>query len=93
MAETADPSPGYVEHPAIEPEALEDRRYQSQLADAACDSHTLVCLPTGLGKTAVSLQVTARRLHEVGGKSLLLAPTKPLVEQHATFYREALAIP
>jgi Fanconi anemia group M protein len=41
----------------------------------------------------VSLLVTARRLHEAGGKSLLLAPTKPLVTQHADFYREALDIP
>ena len=94
MAEAAEPNaPGYVEHPAIEPETLEDRRYQSQLADDASSVHSLVCLPTGLGKTAVSLRITARRLHEVGGKSLLLAPTKPLVEQHAEFYRDALRVP
>ncbi|MFW5911743.1 MAG: DEAD/DEAH box helicase, partial [Halolamina sp.] len=37
--------------------------------------------------------VTAERLNEVGGKALMLAPTKPLVQQHAEFYREALQIP
>jgi len=41
----------------------------------------------------VSLFVTAERLHEVGGTALLLAPTKPLVTQHADSYREALSIP
>ena len=72
---------------------LQRRRYQLRLADAAADEQTLVCLPTGLGKTTVSLLVTAERLHEAGGKALFLAPTKPLVQQHAEFYREALSIP
>ena len=72
---------------------LQRRRYQLQLADAAADEHTLVCLPTGLGKTTVSLLVTAERLHEAGGKALFLAPTKPLVQQHVDFYREALSVP
>ncbi len=80
-------------HPLVVDGFLERRRYQLQLADAAGEAHTLVCLPTGLGKTTVSLLVTARRLHEAGGTALLLAPTKPLVQQHAEFYREALSIP
>jgi ERCC4-related helicase/ERCC4-type nuclease len=79
--------------PLVTQGLLERREYQLELAEAALDRHTLVCLPTGLGKTAVSLLVTARRLSEAGGKSLLLAPTKPLVSQHAAFYREALSIP
>ncbi len=83
----------HVEHPLVEPGVLENRRYQLRLADTAREDHTLVCLPTGLGKTTVSLLVTADRLHDVGGRALLLAPTKPLVEQHAAFYREALSIP
>lgn len=81
-----------IEHPLLEPGFLQRRRYQLQLADAARGSHTLVCLPTGLGKTTVSLLVTAERLHETGGTALFLAPTKPLVQQHADFYREALSI-
>ncbi|WIV65654.1 DEAD/DEAH box helicase [Natrialbaceae archaeon AArc-T1-2] len=82
-----------IDHPLLESGILERRLYQLQLAGTAATDHTLVCLPTGLGKTTVSLLVTARRLEEVGGKSLMLAPTKPLVSQHAEFYREALAIP
>ena len=82
-----------LDRPLVTPGLLENRVYQTQLADAARQQHSLVCLPTGLGKTTVSLLVTAARLHEVGGKSLMLAPTKPLVSQHADFYREALEIP
>ncbi|WP_336362440.1 DEAD/DEAH box helicase [Halalkalicoccus salilacus] len=83
----------HVDHPLLEPRFIERRLYQLQLAGSAKDAHTLVCLPTGLGKTTVSLLVTAQRLDALGGKSLFLAPTKPLVEQHAEFYREALSIP
>ena len=92
MAVTDEEIPS-IEHPLLEPDFLERRLYQLQLAGTAADDHTLVCLPTGLGKTTVSLLVTARRLDEVGGKSLMLAPTKPLVSQHADFYREALRVP
>jgi Fanconi anemia group M protein len=89
---TAPEDPEYVEGPLLSDRCIEKRRYQLRLADTATGDHTLVCLPTGLGKTAVSLLVTADRLAEHGGKSLLLAPTKPLVQQHATFYREALDV-
>jgi Fanconi anemia group M protein len=93
-----------VDHRLIEAGVLEDRAYQTALVGAAEAEHTLVCLPTGLGKTTVSLRVTARRLADAGvdpadvaaapdAKALLLAPTKPLVEQHAAFYREALSVP
>ncbi|WP_254279556.1 DEAD/DEAH box helicase [Haloarcula marina] len=88
-AEGGDP----LAHPLLVDGFLENRRYQVELADIAEGGHTLVCLPTGLGKTTVSLLVTARRLHDAGGKSLMLAPTKPLVQQHAEFYREALTVP
>ncbi|MCL7416757.1 MAG: DEAD/DEAH box helicase, partial [Halalkalicoccus sp.] len=82
-----------VDHPFLTPGFIERRLYQIQLAGKAKAAHTLVCLPTGLGKTTVSLLVTAERFNDLGGKSLFLAPTKPLVEQHAEFYRDALEIP
>ena len=94
MAATdADGGTDYLDGPLLTPGFLEDRSYQTRLAETAGQGHTLVCLPTGLGKTTVSLLVTARRLAEHGGKALMLAPTKPLVEQHAAFYREALEVP
>jgi len=82
-----------IDRPLLVDDFLQERRYQLRLAASAAEDHTLVCLPTGLGKTTVSLLVTAERLHDVGGKALFLAPTKPLVQQHADFYREALSIP
>ena len=88
-----DEEPSYVERPLLNPGVIERREYQLELAEVGTTDHTLVCLPTGLGKTTVSLLVTASRLAEVGGTSLLLAPTKPLVSQHADFYRTALSIP
>ncbi len=82
-----------VDHPLIEPGVLDDRPYQRELVETARSAHTLVSLPTGLGKTAVSLRVTAHRLQDhPDGTAILLAPTKPLVEQHAGTYRDALAI-
>jgi len=89
---TASGETEYIEGPLLVDGLLERRSYQLSLAETAAADHTLVCLPTGLGKTAVSLLVTAERLAERGGTSLLLAPTKPLVQQHAAFYREALSV-
>ncbi len=83
----------YVEHPLVTAGTIERRDYQLQLVESARGNHTLVTLPTGLGKTSVTLLVTAHRLEEFGGKSLLLAPTKPLVQQHADFYRRLLTVP
>jgi len=90
---STDEKTAYVDHPLLNPDFIERRLYQIQLAGAAMSDDTLVSLPTGLGKTTVSLLVTAERLDDVGGKSLFLAPTKPLVTQHAEFYREALTLP
>ena len=72
MAAT-DADDGYLDGPLLTPGVLEARRYQTELAAAAREDHTLVCLPTGLGKTTVSLLVTAHRLAEHGGKALMLA--------------------
>lgn len=91
-ADETDESP-YVNGRYLETDVVEDRKYQSILVENALQESTLVALPTGTGKTPVALRIAARRLNNPGGKVLLLAPTQPLVEQHATFFREALAIP
>lgn len=88
-----DTSGEYISHPFLVDGLIESRDYQSELVANSRSQNTLITLPTGLGKTSVSLLLTAERLYEHRGKSLLLAPTKPLVEQHAEFYREALDIP
>lgn len=45
--------------------------------------NTLVVLPTGLGKTAIAMMLIAHRLSQYKeSKCLVLAPTRPLVDQH-----------
>jgi Fanconi anemia group M protein len=73
------------------PLGIEIREYQSTIAKSALESNTLVVLPTGLGKTAVALLVAVERLSMFpDGKALVLAPTRPLVLQHARFFKEHL---
>jgi len=78
----------HVSHELLEDEAVEKRLYQLNIASTALEQSTLVILPTGLGKTVVALLVTASRMTRAGGPVLMVAPTKPLVEQHARFFSE-----
>lgn len=84
--------PEYISHPLIKEKTIERRSYQVSIAATALMHNTLVILPTGLGKTVVAAFVIASRLHNTDGKILFLAPTKPLVEQHAEFLRRVLNI-
>lgn len=81
----------YINHPILKPDTVEQRLYQLSLAGEALKKSTLVVLPTGLGKTVVALLVMVARLPK--GKVMILSPTKPLVEQHAAFFRNTLNIP
>jgi len=80
----------FLEHELIKPSTVEQRDYQTNVAAAAAKESTLLVLPTGMGKTVVALIVIADTLLKCKGKVLFLAPTKPLVQQHATFLREHL---
>ncbi|NYT02926.1 MAG: DEAD/DEAH box helicase [Methanosarcinales archaeon] len=81
----------YLEHPLLKPESVERRLFQMDLAARALRRSSLVVLPTGLGKTVVALMVLLARLGR--GKVLFLAPTRPLVEQHANFLKNVLLDP
>src|SRR5439155_1476824 len=72
--------------------AVEERAYQVNIARACLERSTLVVLPTGMGKTVIASMVIAEVLRRKGGKVLLLAPTKPLVEQHAASLRNLLVV-
>jgi len=80
----------FLEHELIKPSSVEQRDYQTNIAATAVKESTLVVLPTGLGKTVVALIVIAETLVKRPGKVLFMAPTKPLVQQHAGFLREHL---
>ncbi len=85
--------PACMKHPLIKPDTVEQRLYQLNLAGKALEGSSLVVLPTGLGKTIIALFVIASRLQRFGGKVLILSPTKPLVEQHAAFFKKVMTLP
>jgi Fanconi anemia group M protein len=69
------------------------RLYQQTILGTAATHNTLVVLPTGLGKTGIALLLSAQRLLQYpNSKILMLAPTKPLCDQHAETFRKHLDI-
>ena len=80
----------YVEMEHVSRNIVEKRSYQTSLAEQAMSENCLVVLPTGLGKTAIALQVIAKYLSRGIGKILFLAPTRVLVNQHYEFLQNRL---
>lgn len=80
----------FLSHPLIEDSTIRRREYQVRIATKALQKPTLVVLPTGLGKTIVALIVLAERMNLGKGPALMMAPTKPLVEQHVDFMNSNL---
>src|SRR5271170_3001178 len=74
---------GQVEHPFLRPGVLRALPFQLDLARVGLDEDLLVVLPTGLGKTVIAALIAAEVLRRSDGKVLVLAPTRPLVQQHA----------
>jgi len=70
---------------------LKPRDYQKAIFETSKHSNTLVVLPTGIGKTLIALMLTIERQKtHPGQKALILAPTKPLVEQHLQSFKKEL---
>ncbi len=68
---------------------LKPRIYQQVIFNTALTNNSLVVLPTGLGKTAIALMLAIKRLDSYpNSKILILAPTKPLCEQHKNTFEE-----
>lgn len=83
----------HIRHALLRPDTLEFRGYQANLARIAADRDTLVVLPTGLGKTIVAVLALADAFASGAQRALVMAPTKPLVEQHAETLRTMLGAP
>ena len=72
-------------------EKIIPRQYQREIFETCVDKNCLVVLPTGLGKTLIAIMLTIVRMKTFPGeKVLMLAPTKPLVEQHLTSFQKHL---
>ncbi len=82
----------YIQQEFIKPNTVERREYQVNIADSATKKNTLVVLPTGMGKTVIALVLIAKQLQKQDNKILFLAPTKPLVTQHAQYLKQNLTI-
>ncbi len=68
---------------------IKPRIYQQVIAAGASKKNSLVVLPTGLGKTLISLLIALHRLKlHPNSKILVLAPTRPLVNQHLETFQK-----
>lgn len=85
---------GWVEHPLLRPGIVRGLPFQLDLARIGLSSDLLVVLPTGLGKTVIAALLAAEVLRRSDDKVLVLAPTRPLVQQHSdAFGRWLLPLP
>ena len=83
----------WVKHPMIKPNTVEAREFQVKIAKSCLNGNTLVCLPTGLGKTLIALLATAEMLKlKPQSRVIFLSPTRPLVLQHLNTFRKILAL-
>ncbi len=83
----------FVEHKYLKPGTIEARLYQQTIFASSLSNNTLVVLPTGLGKTIILALLTARRMEQHPDSFILImAPTKPLVEQHLKTFQKIFNI-
>ncbi|MFE3845831.1 DEAD/DEAH box helicase [Thermoplasmatota archaeon] len=84
----------YINYKKIKLKKIEFREYQVNIAESSFKKNTLLVLPTGLGKTVIALILISKiiQICKKEEKILFLAPTKPLVLQHAKFLKESLEI-
>jgi len=70
---------------------LTPRKYQQEIYENCKDKNCLVVLPTGIGKTLIALMLAINRQKAVpASKTLFLAPTRPLAEQHLEYFQKNL---
>ena len=79
----------------VRSQKLEEREYQTKIANECTDRNSLVVLPTGLGKTIIAVLVARKILERVpkNSKIIILAPTRPLIDQHRSTFLKFLDIP
>jgi len=74
---------GHIVHPLVRPGEVRALPFQLDMARVGLSEDLLVVLPTGLGKTVIAALIAAEILRRSDGKVVFLAPTRPLVQQHA----------
>ena len=68
---------------------IKPRKYQQEIYENCRDKSCLVVLPTGIGKTLIALMLSiyTQKKHPAS-KTLFLAPTRPLAEQHLAYFKK-----
>ena len=69
-------------------ERLKLRIYQQTILNTALSHNTLCVIPTGLGKTYIAIALAGLLIKKPADKVLMVAPTKPLVNQHKKTFEE-----
>lgn len=83
--------PEFVEKKFVKKNSVQKRDYQKKIAEKSMHENLLVVAPTATGKTVIALLSIANFI-EKNGLIVFLAPTKPLVEQHADFLKRFLNV-
>ena len=82
-----------LNNPILKKEKIEVREYQVKIAESSIGKNTLVVLPTALGKTIIAAYLSAYYLYsQPNSRILVMAPTKPLVDQHKEKFFQLLNI-
>lgn len=76
--------PEYFNGNFLKKNTINYRNYQDNIVKKCRAKNSLVVLPTGLGKTIIGILLIANALEKYNGKAktIILAPTRPLVAQH-----------
>ncbi len=83
--------PEYLNHPLLKKDTVDRRKYQENIIATCAKKNSLVVLPTGIGKTIIALGIVAHRINkQKDRKALIMAPTKPLVEQHLKSFSDLM---
>ena len=68
---------------------IQPREFQLSILETCKNNNTLVVLPTGIGKTLISLLLALERLNKFPeSKILILSPSKPLSTQHIETFKK-----
>jgi len=71
--------------------SISPRKYQEDITNTCKINDCLVILPTGTGKTLIAIMLAVERFKKFPlQKILILAPTRPLIEQHLESFKKAL---
>jgi ERCC4-related helicase len=71
--------------------SIKPREYQEKIFESCKKENCLVILPTGTGKTLIALMLAIERFKKFPTeKVIILAPTRPLIEQHFVSFKKNL---